>query len=56
MSPFSLIDVTHLHNRAGITRHSHFRLNPLRLVSALRKLFAACRPLCNCRLLARGSR
>jgi hypothetical protein len=56
MSPFSLIDVADLHNRAGIARHSHFRLNPLRLISALRKLFAAWRPLCNCNLMARGSR
>lgn len=44
MSPFSLIDVTHLHSRADMTRHSDFRLNPLRLFSALRKLFAAFRP------------
>ncbi|CAE6862738.1 hypothetical protein R75461_08076 [Paraburkholderia nemoris] len=49
MSPFCLIQVTHLHSRAGITRHSHFHLNPLRLFSALRKLFVAFRPACNCR-------
>ncbi|KAA1003562.1 hypothetical protein FVF58_36565 [Paraburkholderia panacisoli] len=37
------------HSRAGITRHSHFRLNPSRLFSMLRKLFASQRPACNCR-------
>jgi hypothetical protein len=56
MSPFSLIDVTHLHDRVGITRHSHLRLKPLRLVSTLRKLFVARRLLSNCCLMARGSR
>jgi hypothetical protein len=49
MSPFSLIELTHLHSRAGITRDSHLRLNPLRLFSALRKLFASRRPVCDCR-------
>jgi len=49
MSPFYLIDVKDLHSRAGITRHSHLRLNPLRLVSMVRKLFAARRPTCGCR-------
>jgi hypothetical protein len=49
MSPFCLIEVTYLHSRAGIARHSHFRLNPLCLFSALRKLFAARRPVCNSR-------
>ncbi|WP_188130744.1 hypothetical protein [Paraburkholderia panacisoli] len=49
MSPFSLIEVTHLHSRAGIMRNSHFRLNPLRLFSSLRKLFASRRPVCDCR-------
>ncbi|MFL9929455.1 hypothetical protein P0D88_09360 [Paraburkholderia sp. RL18-103-BIB-C] len=49
MSPFSLIEVTHLHSRAGITRDSHFRLNPLRLFSPLRRLFASLRTACDCR-------
>ncbi|MFL9962840.1 hypothetical protein PQR02_17425 [Paraburkholderia sediminicola] len=49
MSPFSLIEVTQLHSRAGITRNSHFGLNPLRLFSALRKLFASRPPACDCR-------
>lgn len=47
MSPFSLIEITEMHRRAGITRHSHFRFNPLRLLSALQKLLAARRPVCN---------
>jgi len=49
MSPFSLIEVTHLHSRAGITRDSHFRLNPLHLFSPLRRLFASLRTACDCR-------
>ena len=49
MSPFCLIDVKDLHSHAGITRHSHFRLNPLRLISMVRKLFAAHRPARGCR-------
>jgi hypothetical protein len=43
------IEATRQHSRAHITRHSHFRLNPSRLFSALRKLFAARRPACDCR-------
>lgn len=41
MSPFFLTEVSDLHRRAGITRHSRFRLNPMRLLAVLRKLFAA---------------
>ncbi|WP_233809426.1 hypothetical protein [Paraburkholderia sp. HP33-1] len=41
MSPITLIETTHLYNRAGITRHSHFRLKPSRLLAFVRKLFAA---------------
>ena len=44
MSHLFLLDVTHLHSRAGIARHSHFRL-----FSVLRKLFTSRRPACNCR-------
>jgi len=44
MSPFCLIDVKDLHSRAGIARHS-----PLRVISTVRKLFAARRPACGCR-------
>jgi hypothetical protein len=49
MSPFSLIEVSDLHKRAGVTRHSHFRLMPAWLISVLRKLFVARRPTCSCR-------
>ena len=49
MSPFSLIEVSDLHSRAGITRHSHFRLNPVRLVALLRKLFGVRRSASGCR-------
>ncbi|WP_178392289.1 hypothetical protein [Burkholderia sp. SRS-W-2-2016] len=49
MSPIFLIEVSDLHVRAGITRHSHFRFNPARLIARLRKLFAARRPSCGCR-------
>ncbi|MGF6604831.1 hypothetical protein P3T23_009587 [Paraburkholderia sp. GAS448] len=49
MSAFFLIEAMRQHSRARITRHSHVRPNPSRLVSALRKLFAARRPACDCR-------
>jgi hypothetical protein len=47
--PLFLIEMTGLHSRADISRHCHFTLNPSHLFSAVRKLFAAPRPACNCR-------
>ncbi|MGF6636811.1 hypothetical protein [Paraburkholderia sp. MM6662-R1] len=41
MSPITLIEATHLYSRAGVARHSHFRLNPLRLIALVRRLFVA---------------
>jgi hypothetical protein len=55
MSPFCLIEVTHLHNRAGITPRGHFQLNPSRLLSALGKLFSARRPACHCRRIVKDT-